>query len=160
MIAHTGGMPSRTSRKDFLMSPATLFSPLQLGSLHLPHRVLMAPMTRARSDQPGDVPNALMAEYYASVPAPASSSARPRRSRPKVRAYSFTPGIFSEAQAQGWRLVTDAVHARGGRMFLQLWHVGRMSHERVFMAGMRRGAPAPRPMPRSGWWVRTAWAAC
>ncbi|MEL4177259.1 alkene reductase [Roseateles sp. PN1] len=123
------------------MLPATLFSPLQLGSLHLPHRVLMAPMTRARSDQPGDVPNALMAEYYAQRAGAGLIISEASQISPQGQGYSFTPGIFSEAQVQGWRLVTDAVHARGGRMFLQLWHVGRMSHE-SFHGGHAPVAPS------------------
>lgn len=123
------------------MSTAALFSPLNLGSLQLPHRVLMAPMTRARSSQPGDVPNALMAKYYAQRADAGLIISEASQISPQGKGYSFTPGIYSEAQVQGWRLVTDAVHARGGRMFLQLWHVGRISHE-SFHGGNAPVAPS------------------
>jgi len=121
--------------------PSSLFSPLTLGRLQLPQRVLMAPMTRSRSSQPGDVPNALMAEYYAQRAGAGLIITEATQISPQGQGYSFTPGIYSEAQVQGWRLVTEAVHARGGRIFLQLWHVGRMSHA-SFHAGQAPVAPS------------------
>ncbi len=123
------------------MSSPSLFSPLSLGPLSLPNRVLMAPMTRARSSQPGNVPNALMAEYYAQRAGAGLIISEASQISPQGQGYSFTPGIHSEAQVQGWRGVTEAVHARGGRMFLQLWHVGRMSHE-SFHGGQAPVAPS------------------
>lgn len=111
--------------------PATaspLFRPLQLGPLALPSRIVMAPMTRARSSQPGDVPNALMARYYAQRASAGLIVSEATQISPQGQGYSFTPGIYSDAQVDGWRRVTDAVRAEGGRMVLQLWHVGRMSH--------------------------------
>lgn len=110
------------------MTSQALFRPLQLGPLHLPNRMVMAPMTRARSSQPGNVPNALMATYYAQRASAGLIVSEATQISPQGQGYSFTPGIHTEAQVQGWRLVTDAVHAAGGRMVLQLWHVGRMSH--------------------------------
>lgn len=110
------------------MTSQALFRPLQLGPLHLPNRMVMAPMTRARSSQPGNVPNALMAAYYAQRASAGLIVSEATQISPQGQGYSFTPGIHTEAQVQGWRLVTDAVHAAGGRMVLQLWHVGRMSH--------------------------------
>jgi len=107
---------------------STLFRPLQLGPLHLPNRVVMAPLTRSRSSQPGNVPNELMAEYYAQRASAGLIVSEATQISPQGQGYSFTPGIHSEAQVEGWRRVTDAVHAAGGRMVLQLWHVGRMSH--------------------------------
>lgn len=107
---------------------SSLFRPLQLGPLHLPNRVVMAPLTRSRSSQPGNVPNQLMAEYYAQRASAGLIVSEATQISPQGQGYSFTPGIHSEAQVEGWRRVTDSVHAAGGRMVLQLWHVGRMSH--------------------------------
>ena len=122
------------------MSP-NLFSPLQFGSLQMPHRVVMAPMTRARTTQPGNVPNALMAAYYAQRAGAGLIISEATQISPQGQGYSFTPGIHSPEQVQGWKLVTDAVHARCGRMFLQLWHVGRMS-QAVFHGGQPPVAPS------------------
>ncbi|MDQ2139911.1 alkene reductase [Alcaligenaceae bacterium B3P038] len=110
------------------MSTSSLFRPLQLGPLHLPNRMVMAPMTRSRSTQPGDVPNALMARYYAQRASAGLIVSEATQISRQGQGYSYTPGIYSDEQVAGWRLVTDAVHAAGGRMVLQLWHVGRMSY--------------------------------
>lgn len=107
---------------------SSLFRPLDLGPLHLPNRVVMAPLTRSRSSQPGNVPNELMATYYAQRASAGLIVSEATQISPQGQGYSFTPGIHSEAQVDGWRRVTDAVHAAGGHMVLQLWHVGRMSH--------------------------------
>ena len=106
---------------------SSLFSPLSLGALSLPNRIVMAPMTRSRSSQPGDVPNALMAAYYAQRAGAGLIVSEATQISPQGKGYSFTPGIHDDAQVAGWRLVTDAVHAAGGRIYLQLWHVGRKS---------------------------------
>ncbi|RYF01240.1 MAG: alkene reductase [Comamonadaceae bacterium] len=110
------------------MSTSSLFRPLQLGPLQLPNRIVMAPMTRSRTSQPGNVPNELMARYYAQRASAGLIVSEATQISPQGQGYSFTPGIHSDAQVAGWRLVTDAVHAAGGRMVMQLWHVGRMSH--------------------------------
>jgi N-ethylmaleimide reductase len=107
---------------------STLFSPSELGPYHLSHRVVMAPLTRMRSD-PGDIPSDLMVEYYAQRASKGGliiSEATPV----SIRGYGYAgaPGIYSDRQIEGWRRVTDAVRAKGGRIFLQLWHVGRQSH--------------------------------
>ncbi|WP_306026844.1 alkene reductase [Stappia sp. MMSF_3263] len=107
---------------------SSLFDPLTLGDLSLPHRIAMAPMTRARSIQPGNVPSREMARYYAQRASAATIITEATQISPQGQGYSFTPGIHSDEQVAGWRLVTDAVHAAGGRIVLQLWHVGRMSH--------------------------------
>jgi N-ethylmaleimide reductase len=98
-------------------------------------------MTRCRTTQPGDVPNALMAEYYAQRASAGLIISEATQISPQGQGYSFTPGIHSAAQIAGWRLVTNAVHAAGGRIFLQLWHVGRMSHA-VFHDGQPPVAPS------------------
>lgn len=105
-----------------------LFTPQSIGAMDLPNRVVMAPMTRSRSTQPGDVPNAMMAHYYAQRVSAGMIITEATQITPEGKGYSFTPGIYSREQIAGWRLVTDAVHAKGGRIVLQLWHVGRMSH--------------------------------
>ena len=109
------------------MSQDTLFTPVQLGALRLPHRVLMAPLTRCRAE-PGNVPGSLMAEYYRQRASAGLIIAEATAVTPRGFGYPNTPGIFTEAQVAGWRRVTDAVHAAGGRIVLQLWHVGRVSH--------------------------------
>ena len=111
-----------------MSSAPALFRPFALGATTLPHRVVMAPMTRARSSQPGDVPNPMNALYYAQRASAAFIVTEATQISPRGKGYSFTPGIHSDEQVAGWRLVTDAVHAAGGRIVLQLWHVGRMSH--------------------------------
>lgn len=106
-----------------------LFSPFRLGALDLPNRIVMSPMTRSRAAQPGNVPGAMMAAYYAQRASAGLIVSEATQISPQGQGYSFTPGIHSLEQVAGWRVITDAVHAAGGRMFLQLWHVGRMSHE-------------------------------
>ena len=105
-----------------------LFNTADMGALRLPNRIAMAPMTRSRTTQPGNLPNRMMARYYAQRASAGLIVSEATQISPQGQGYSFTPGIHSQDQIEGWRLVTDAVHAAGGRMFLQLWHVGRMSH--------------------------------
>lgn len=107
---------------------STLFTPVKLGPYELSHRVVMAPLTRMRSE-PGDIPGDLMVEYYtqrASLGGLIIAEATPVSVR--GNGYAGAPGIYADQQIAGWRRVTDAVHAKGGRIFLQLWHVGRQSH--------------------------------
>lgn len=132
-----------------------LFQPFQLGSLTLPSRIVMAPMTRSRSTQPGDVPNPLNAQYYAQRASAALIVTEATQISPQGKGYSFTPGIHSDAQVAGWKLVTDTVHAAGGRIFLQLWHVGRMSHP-DFHGGALPVAPSAVPFEGSIWKVDPA----
>jgi N-ethylmaleimide reductase len=134
-------------------SSSPLFRPLQLGPLALPSRIVMAPMTRARSSQPGDVPNALMAQYYAQRASAGLIVTEATQISRQGQGYSFTPGIYSDAQVDGWRCVTDAVHAEGGRMVLQLWHVGRMSHASFHADGLPVAPSAIAPQAQ-------VWVAC
>jgi len=106
----------------------TLFSKQSLGDLTLPHRIVMAPLTRCRSSQPGDIPNDLNAEYYQQRSSAALIIAEATQISPQGKGYAFTPGIYSPQQIQGWQKVTNAVHAQDSHIFLQLWHVGRVSH--------------------------------
>ncbi len=105
----------------------SLLSPVQLGPYQLANRVVMAPLTRTRAAD-GGVPTEAMAQYYAMRASAGLLIAEATNISPQGRGYIDTPGIFSEAQIKGWKVVTDAVHKAGGRMFLQLWHVGRISH--------------------------------
>ena len=104
----------------------SLFDPIQVGDLHLPNRIIMAPLTRCRAE-PGRVPGALMVEYYVQRASAGLIISEATAVTPQGVGYPDTPGIWSAEQVQGWRKVTDAVHAAGGRIVLQLWHVGRIS---------------------------------
>ncbi len=106
---------------------ADLFAPLRLGALTLRNRIVMAPLTRSRAGQ-GDVPRQMNAEYYAQRASAGLIISEATQISQQGKGYAFTPGIETEAQIAGWRLVTDAVHAKGGLIFCQLWHVGRISH--------------------------------
>jgi 2,4-dienoyl-CoA reductase-like NADH-dependent reductase (Old Yellow Enzyme family) len=106
---------------------ATLLDPVSLGDLHLPNRVFMAPLTRCRASVDGRVPNALMAEYYAQRATAGLILTEATSVDPMGVGYPQTPGLWSAEQVEGWKLITKAVHERGGHIFAQLWHVGRIS---------------------------------
>ncbi len=104
----------------------TLFSPLRVGAIHCPNRIFMAPLTRCRA--PGHTPTALMATHYAQRASAGLLIAEATMVMEGNCAFVSEPGIYSADQVAAWRVVTDAVHARGGRIFLQLWHGGRTCH--------------------------------
>ena len=118
----------------------TLFDPLQIGDLTLKNRIIMAPLTRQRA---GDVrvPNALMAKYYAERASAGLIISEATSVTQQGVGYAATPGIWSQEQVEGWKLVTSAVHAAGGKIFLQLWHVGRIS-DPIFLNGETPVAPS------------------
>src|SRR6201994_2965966 len=125
-----------------------LFQPLQVGPYKLAHRVAMAPLTRMRAERESFSPRPLNAEYYGQratknglIIAEASPVLSQGRGNPA------TPGIYSEAQIAGWRKVVDAVHAKGGIIFLQLWHVGRVSHSSFQPGGALPVAPSAVAIP-------------
>src|SRR6266581_1642003 len=125
------------------MNFLSLFSPLKIGPYQLKHRLVMAPLTRMRAEKPGLAPRPLNVEYYAQRATPGGliiAEASP------VMATGFgnpgVPGIYSEHQIEGWREVVDAVHANGGVIFLQLWHVGRVSHSSFQPGGALPVAPS------------------
>ena len=129
------------------MKYPSLFSPLQVGPYRLNHRLVMAPLTRMRAERPSLAPRPLNAEYYAQramagglIIAEASPVMATGFGNPGV------PGIYSEAQIAGWRSVVDAVHAKGGLIFLQLWHVGRVSHSSYQPGGVLPVAPSAVPI--------------
>ncbi|MDP4626211.1 MAG: alkene reductase [Akkermansiaceae bacterium] len=104
-----------------------LFTPLPLGPLTLENRILMAPLTRSRADE-GHVPNAMIAEYYSQRASAGLIIAEATMVMEGNSAFVAEPGIYSDAQVEGWKLTTDAVHAAGGKIFLQIWHGGRACH--------------------------------
>src|SRR5688500_10751282 len=118
-----------------------LFTPFRLGPYELRNRVVMAPMTRSRAGE-GNVPTPMMAEYYAQRAGAGLIVTEGSQVAPEGVGYPSTPGIHTDAQVDGWRAVTDAVHARGGRIFLQLWHVGRVSHPSMQPGGALPLAPS------------------
>ncbi|MCL1497689.1 alkene reductase [Xanthomonas nasturtii] len=127
-----------------LMSTSTespLFSPVRLGALDLANRVIMAPLTRNRAGD-GQVPSPLAAEYYGQRATAGLIVAEGTQISPLGQGYLDTPGIYSKEQVDGWRAVTDEVHRRGGKIVLQLWHVGRVSHTSVLPPGEVPVAPS------------------
>ncbi len=103
-----------------------LFQPLRVGAVELPHRILMAPLTRARATD--RIPNELMAEYYGQRASAALIVSEATAISEQGYGWHGAPGIYTAAQVEGWTKVTEAVHSRQGRIFLQLWHMGRVSH--------------------------------
>ncbi|TQV86358.1 alkene reductase [Aliikangiella coralliicola] len=124
------------------MSYDHLFSEAKLGDLTLPHRIIMAPLTRSRSAQPGDVPQDLNVTYYQQRSTAALIISEATQISPQGKGYAYTPGIHSNEQIQGWKKITDAVHQRGSKIFLQLWHVGRVSHSSLQPDGVLPVAPS------------------
>lgn len=121
-----------------------LFSPLSLGDMTLPNRIIMAPLTRCRASA-GRVPNQMMAEYYAQRASAGLILSEATSVNPLGVGYPDTPGIWNEEQTAGWRGVTEAVHVKGGRIFLQLWHVGRVSVPLYLNGQLPVSASAVRP---------------
>ena len=119
-----------------------LFQTFRLGRYDLPHRIVMAPLTRSRARQPGNIPSPMNACYYTQRASAAFIIAEATQVSMQGQGYAWTPGIHSRDQVEGWRLVTEAVHTAGGRIFLQLWHVGRISHPALQPDGMLPVAPS------------------
>lgn len=122
--------------------PEKLFTPLAIGTLTFPNRIVMAPLTRNRATPDGDVPHALNVEYYAQRATAGLIFTEGTQISPEGKGYIQTPGIYSAAQVAGWKKVTEAVHAKGGRIFAQLWHVGRVSHTSLQPNGAPPVAPS------------------
>jgi len=118
-----------------------LLSPLRLGAWELPNRMIMAPLTRCRASE-GRVANSLMAEYYAQRATAGLILTEATSVDPMGVGYPNTPGIWSQEQVEGWKLITKAVHDKGGRILLQLWHVGRIS-DPLYLNGQLPVAPSP-----------------
>jgi 2,4-dienoyl-CoA reductase-like NADH-dependent reductase (Old Yellow Enzyme family) len=118
----------------------TLFDPVRIGALDFPNRIIMAPLTRARAGAER-IPNALMADYYTQRASAGLIISEATSVTPMGVGYADTPGIWSAEQVNGWKLVTDSVHKAGGRILLQLWHVGRIS-DPMFLNGALPVAPS------------------
>ena len=123
-------MPARTQQK--------LFTPVQIGPITLKHRVVMAPLTRSRAQRPGDIPSDMMLEYYTQRASDGGLIVSEATAISiTARGWLGAPGLYTDRQVEGWKRITAAVHAKGGRMFSQLWHTGRSSHVEM------TGGPAP-----------------
>ena len=118
----------------------TLFDPIKVGELELANRIIMAPLTRCRADE-GRVPNAMMAEYYVQRASAGLIISEATSVTPMGVGYPDTPGVWSDDQVRGWSNVTKAVHAANGKIVLQLWHVGRISHP-TYLNGEAPVAPS------------------
>jgi 2,4-dienoyl-CoA reductase-like NADH-dependent reductase (Old Yellow Enzyme family) len=118
-----------------------MFDPIRVGALELPNRIIMAPLTRSRAVGAGRVPNAMMAEYYVQRASAGLILSEATAVTPMGVGYADTPGIWSDEQVEGWKIVTEAVHKAGGRIVLQLWHVGRISDPH-FLDGQLPVAPS------------------
>jgi 2,4-dienoyl-CoA reductase-like NADH-dependent reductase (Old Yellow Enzyme family) len=122
------------------MTAPNLLDPVQIGAWNLPNRVILAPLTRSRAGAER-IPNALMAEYYTQRASAGLIISEATSVHPMGVGYADTPGIWSSAQIEGWKRITHSVHEAGGRMLLQLWHVGRMS-DPMFLKGALPVAPS------------------
>ncbi len=134
-------MTDSVEKTEEPQAASDLFRPVRLGPYQLTNRIVMAPLTRSRAGEDG-IPRPLMAEYYAQRASAGLIIAEGTNISPQGRGYAFTPGIYNEMQVEGWRQVTEAVHAGGGRIFPQLWHVGRISHPSLQPGGDLPLAPS------------------
>jgi N-ethylmaleimide reductase len=119
-----------------------LFESTQLGPYTLKNRIVLPPLTRSRSSQPGNVPNDLMADYYRQRAGAGFMVTEGTQIEPRGQGYAWTPGMHSPEQVEGWRKITAAVHAEGSIIFAQLWHVGRVSHNSLQPGGAAPVAPS------------------
>ena len=123
------------------IAESDLFQPVQLGPLQLANRIVMAPLTRSRAKE-GDIPGDLALEYYVQRANAGLIIAEATQISPQGKGYILTPGIYNAQQVQAWKKITDAVHEAGGKIFLQLWHVGRISHPSIQIDGALPVAPS------------------
>jgi N-ethylmaleimide reductase len=133
---------TRTSHAVQAPDTDLLFQPYRLGPFNLPHRIVMAPLTRSRARQPGNVPSSLAACYYAQRASAALIVSEATQVSMQGQGYAWTPGIHSREQIEAWRWVTKAVHEANGLIFNQLWHVGRISHPALQPDNMLPVAPS------------------
>ena len=135
-----------------IITERRFFTPVQIGPITLGHRAVMAPLTRSRSEQPGDIPGKLMAEYYTQRASEGGLIISEATSISITgRGWFGAPGMYSDEQVAGWKKITDSVHAKGGHMFSQLWHVGRSSH-----VSMTNGATPVAPSVVPEYWQNSA----
>jgi N-ethylmaleimide reductase len=122
--------------------PQPLLEPRRLGDLLLPNRLVMAPLTRGRASNPGHVPNDLMREYYEQRATAGLIISEGAWVSEDGQGWLGAPGIYNREQGSGWKAITDGVHAKGGRIFAQLWHQGAVSHPSFFHDGRLPLAPS------------------
>src|SRR6202171_819741 len=160
----SGKSSSESAKREPSMSGKPLFTPFRIGNLDLPNRIVMAPLTRMRAGSIDHVPTQLQADYYAQRASAGLIVAEATAISPEGFGWADTPGLWSAAQMRGWRRVTNAVHAAGGRIIAQLWHTGAIAHPDVrggsqplsasdvdllhesVTASGRKPTAAPRPM--------------
>src|SRR6516165_9804050 len=128
--------------KTLMSTPIKLLEPFKLGPLALPNRLVMAPLTRNRAVPPGMVPGLLAVDYYGQRASAGLLITEASQVSQQGQGYQDTPGIYSKQQVAGWRKVTDFVHERGGPIFIQIWHVGRISHTSLQPGGGKPVAPS------------------
>jgi len=137
-----GGPPGPSLEDDLLSNASSpLFQPTRLGAIEMANRIAMAPLTRSRAGT-GDVPRPMAATYYAQRASAGLIISEATQVSATAKGYAWTPGIYTEAQAEGWRRVTEAVHAKGGKIVAQLWHVGRISHPSLLPGNVLPVAPS------------------
>lgn len=140
------------------MASSRLFEPMTIGNLTLPNRIVMAPLTRSRANA-DCVPSEFAAEYYSQRATAGLIIAEATQISAEAQGYSQTPGIYTAEQIVAWRKITQAVHAKGGRIFLQLWHTGRASNAAVQPEGRQPKAPSP-IRAEAQTWVEGAFVPC
>ncbi|MBA4289441.1 MAG: alkene reductase [Pseudomonas sp.] len=138
------------------MAHEPLFTPTQLGPFTLRNRIVLPPLTRSRSSQPGNIANELMATYYGQRAGAGFMVSEGTQIEPRGQGYAWTPGIYSPEQIEGWKKVTTAVHAEGGVIFAQLWHVGRVSHTSLQPHGGEPVGPSALPARNVKVFIETA----
>jgi N-ethylmaleimide reductase len=141
--------------QDTTVQHPALFTPVTLGRYTLQNRIVLPPLTRQRAAQPGNVATELMAEYYRQRAGAGFIVSEGTQIEPRGQGYAWTPGIHTPAQIDGWRKVTDAVHAGGGIIFAQLWHVGRVSHNALQPGGAAPVAPSAIPAGNAKAFIET-----
>ena len=124
------------------MSEAKLFSPLKVGAVTVPNRVFMAPLTRLRSIEPGDIPTPLMGEYYRQRASSGLIITEATQISAQAKGYAGAPGLHSPEQIAAWQKITAGVHAENGHIAVQLWHTGRISHSSLQPGGAAPVAPS------------------
>ncbi|MBB5016814.1 N-ethylmaleimide reductase [Chitinivorax tropicus] len=131
------------------MKQSVLFSPIRVGAVTLANRIIMAPLTRSRAGQPGDVPRALNVEYYRQRASAGLIITEATQISQQGQGYAWTPGIYTDAQQAGWQSVVEAAHGAGGKIAMQLWHVGRISHHLLQPGQAQPVAPSAIQAPNS-----------
>lgn len=127
------------------MTNNTLFTPLTVGAIRVPNRIFMAPLTRLRSIEPGDIPTQLMATYYSQRASAGMIISEATQVSFQAKGYAGAPGLHTAEQIAGWKVITDKVHAAGGHIAVQLWHTGRISHASLQPEGLPPLAPSALP---------------